>query len=80
MNGGDYNIPYAFLKKRGDNECYATSRTAFGVSKLKRRLSLEACLCQCMSKWHIVGNHMSRLICIVQIGFNPKNAESIALV
>ena len=41
-------------------ECYATDRTAFGVSKLKKGAAQDH-LCLHLSKYHIVGNHMSRL-------------------
>ena len=42
------------------NECKATDRTSFGVSKLKKEAAL-AHLSLNLSKCHIVGNHMSRL-------------------
>ena len=32
MDGGDYNIPFAFLKKRGDNNC---DSSAFSSEALK---------------------------------------------
>ena len=45
-------------------DCKATDWTPFGVYKLKRIETAQAWLSLHLSKCHIVGNHMSRLILI----------------
>ena len=43
------------------NDCLATDRTSFGVSKPKKEAA-KACLSLHLLKSHIVENHMSRLL------------------
>ena len=60
----------AFTSHLNNLYCSATVGTAFGVSKLiiKNCSYKEAALARLslfMSKCHIVGNHMMRLICVI---------------
>ena len=48
-------------------DCWATDWTAFGVSKLNRRLCMLVCLF--MSKCHIVGNHILRPLTRANLNF-----------
>ena len=38
MDGGDYNIPFAFLKKHGDNNCKKKSCAAYVISAIREKV------------------------------------------